>query len=75
MSDLVSTARKTLWHARHGGITGVKEFRRRQRVAAQARAGKRSRVRADENNFPAWNVQRVDATGLAPGMPRIDARG
>lgn len=56
MSDLIRMLRKTLWHARHGGIAGVKEFRRRRRAAAVARSGGHQRTRQGECPFPTWHV-------------------
>ncbi|SDN06289.1 CgeB family protein [Actinomyces ruminicola] len=61
MSDLIRTARKTLWHARHGGIAGVKEFRRRRRASAWARPTRGRRSRKGQGTFPEWDVPAPEA--------------
>ena len=61
MSDLIRTVRQTLWHARHGGIGGVKEYRRRRRASAWARPARRRRAVGAEIVFPAWDVPEPDA--------------
>lgn len=53
-SDGVATLRKGLWHVRHGGLDGLREFRRRRLATAWARPGRRRRGRKGEVTFPAW---------------------
>lgn len=64
MPEIVTAARKALWHARHGGVDELKEFRRRRRASAWARPTTRRRGRKDQVTFPEWNVP--DPTELAP---------
>lgn len=52
--------RKTLWHARHGGLEEVKEHRRRARAAAGHATGGWRMSRKGELSFPQWPVPALD---------------
>lgn len=52
--------RKTLWHARHGGLEEVKEHRRRARAAAGHATGGWRMSRKGELSFPEWPVPSLE---------------
>ncbi len=54
LSEGAVTVRKALWHMRHGGLDGLREFQRRRRATAWARPGSRRRGRKGEVVFPPW---------------------
>lgn len=69
LADGAHELRKALWHVRHGGVAGLKEFRRRRRATAWARPGRRRRARRGQVPFPDWPVPDPSAV-----PPRHDLR-
>lgn len=61
-SDWLHAGRRALWHLRHGGVAGLKEYRRRRRASAWARPVRRRRGCRSEVSFPQWPVPEPSST-------------